>query len=429
MANDPLLTLEIERLTHEGRGVAHLNGKTVFVTGALPGEQVLARRVRKHRRYEEAVTVEVQRAAEIRVAEQCAHAAVCGGCSLQHMPADEQIRFKQSVLADLFQHQAHIQPARWLAPLTGPAFGYRRRMRLAAKHVEAKGGVLVGFREKGGRYLTDMHACPVLAAPMGELIQPLRDLLGGLSIAGQIPQLEAAVADNAVALVVRHLADLSHSDVASLQAFGQLHAIDIWLQPGGPATIHPLSGDARTLSYEVDGITLEFSPVDFTQVNNDINRQMVAQAMALLDAGPDDHVLDLFCGLGNFSLPLARRARFVTGIEGDAGLVALATRNAANNGITNAAFKVADLTKDMSAVPADISRVLLDPPRSGALEALQAMNLHGVDRVVYVSCNPMTLARDSEVLVKQHGYRLTAAGVMDMFPHTAHVESMALFER
>jgi 23S rRNA (uracil1939-C5)-methyltransferase len=425
------VVLQITGLSHEGRGIAHVDGKTVFVHGALPGEQVQAVYRRCHRRYDEAETLVVEQAAAERVEPPCAAYARCGGCSLQHMHSDRQIAFKQSVLLELLQHVGGVVPDTLLAPLRGPQLGYRRRARLAVRKVAGKGRVLVGFRERYSPYVVDMHRCEVLHPLFGAAPDELSTLIGGLSVADAIPQLEVSVGQNGAAMVVRHLRELTAADRAALHDWGRSRGVELYLQAGDPRRLEPLSASPEVLHDVVDGWRLEFSPTDFLQVNAELNARMVAQALTLLDPGVDDTVLDLFCGLGNFSLPLAARAGRVIGVEGDAGLVARARHNAAINGLTGVEFIAADLAQLDQQPPwgrGRVDHVLLDPPRTGAAEVLDAVAALRPQRILYVSCNPSTLARDAGVLVHRHGYRLSQAGVMDMFPHTAHTESMAVFE-
>ncbi|SIT65888.1 23S rRNA m(5)U-1939 methyltransferase [Ectothiorhodosinus mongolicus] len=424
----------IENMTPEGRGVARIDGKTVFVDGALPGETVSFRYTRCQRRYDEARTEEVLQASSDRVAAECAHFGICGGCSLQHMNAGAQLRMKQQTLRDNLERIGKVSPVEWAEPITAQPWGYRRKARLGVKYVPKKGGVLVGFRERSSPYLAMIERCPVLHPGVGERIMKLRQLMDGLEAKARIPQIEVAVDESdQIALVFRNLDPLSTQDQQQLTAFAQAEGLQVYLQPAGPESVTPLWPQIpQELAYghpEFD-VSLKFSPLDFFQVNSAINRAMVPQAMAWLDVQPEHRVLDLFCGLGNFTLPLARRAQSVLGVEGDAAMVARAADNARLNGLSNVQFKAADLT-DAGALTHLTShgfeRVLLDPPRLGALATLPAVAASGAERLVYVSCNPATLARDAEQLVHTHGYVLERAGVMDMFPHTAHVESMALF--
>jgi 23S rRNA (uracil1939-C5)-methyltransferase len=425
---------DIVDLSHEGHGVARLDGKAVFVTDALPGERVVLRRVRRHRNFDEAVLESVLEASPDRVVPPCPHYGTCGGCALQHLSPAAQLTFKQGQLLENLARLGSVAPERTLEPLPGPVWGYRRRARLGIKNVPRKGRVVVGFRERAAPYVADLHGCSVLAPPLGTLIDPLAVLIGSLSIAARVPQAEVAVADNGCAMVLRVLDPPSPEDLERLREFEREHGIRIHLQPGGPGSVAPLTPGQAPLHYGLPefGVTLEFEPTDFIQVNGALNETMVRRAVGLLDPQPGDRVLDLFCGLGNFSLPLARRCGHVLGVEGDAGLVSRAVRNAARQGIGNVEYITADLAAPVMDAPwatGRYERVLLDPPRAGAREVLPVVGRCGASRVVYISCHPGSLARDAGLLVRDHGFRLVAAGVMDMFPHTIHVEAMAVFER
>ncbi len=424
----------IEDLSHDGRGVARVDGKTVFVADALPGERVLARLQRKHRHFDEASTEEILTASPDRVAPRCRHFGVCGGCVLQHLAPPAQIAAKQNVLAQNFTRIGHVEPARWLAPLTADVWGYRRRARLSVKHVPKKGKTLVGFRERDARFVADLAHCDVLDPALGEKLDSLGALLNDMQGAASIPQIEFSAGDDARVLVFRHLQPLSDPDRTKLAAFGCEHRFAILLQPGGTDSVHALQPGDVELQYALPAydLKLAFTPLDFVQVNARINQKMIAHALELLQPGPDDRVLDLFCGLGNFSLPVACHAGHVCGVEGDTGLVERARSNASANGIGNTEFHVGDLAgavRGSSWARQDWDLMLLDPPRSGAEELLRQLPGKSVRRMVYVSCHPASLARDAGELVRSHGFKLQAAGVMDMFPHTAHVESIALFER
>ncbi|MEA3638690.1 MAG: 23S rRNA (uracil(1939)-C(5))-methyltransferase RlmD [Lamprobacter sp.] len=433
----------IESLAHDGRGIARVEGKTVFVHGALAGERVRLRLTRRLRRHDEAVVTEVLEPSAQRVEPRCAHFGVCGGCALQQMDAAAQIENKQAILADVLQRIGGLAPARWLPPLAAVDaeghWGYRRKARLGVRWVAKKGRVLVGFRERGSSFIADVQRCEVLHPAVGTRLEALARLIEGLSLRERLPQIEVAQGDGPVVLVFRVLAPPSAADCDRLLSFAAETGFHVYLQEGGVETVRPLPGQAVELSYRLpnQGLTLAFEPNDFTQVNLELNRQMIDQALALLDPQPDERLLDLFCGLGNFTLPLARRARELVGVEGDAGLVARAEANAVRNGIENARFYTADLYAQaslptMTAPPwldQPFDKALLDPPRSGALEVLDWLANSGVQRILYVSCYPATLARDAAKLVGELGFRLEAAGAMDMFPHTAHLEAMALFER
>ncbi len=421
-------------LTHEGRGVARVEGKVVFIAGALPGERVRYERTRRKPDFDEGRLLDVLVPSPQRVEPGCAHFGVCGGCVLQHLAPEAQVRAKQKVLLDDLERIGRVQPEQVLAPLTGPVWGYRARARLGVKYVRKKGRVLVGFRERSKRYVADLVACPVLVPPVDRLLRPLASLIESLSLRERIPQVEVAASDERVALVLRVLDPPTMQDREIMTAFEAAHGVDLWLQPKGPETAVPLTEGTPLPAYTLPefGLRLAFFPTQFTQINPAINRAMVRRAVDLLGLEPGHKVLDLFCGLGNFTLPMATRAAEVFGVEGEAGLVARAESNARANAIGNARFAVADLAADGAQAAwagQRFERVLLDPPRTGALEVLPAVAATGARRVVYVACSPATLARDAAELVHRHGFRLRAAGVMDMFPHTAHVESIGLFER
>jgi 23S rRNA (uracil1939-C5)-methyltransferase len=425
-------------LTHEGEGVVRepaAGGKIVFVAGALPGERVSFRRRSFHKSHDEAELLEVHVASPARVTPRCAHFGVCGGCALQHFDPAAQIESKQKELAANLARIGNVQPAEWLPPLLGPHWNYRRRARLSSRYVTKKGRSLVGFREKQGKYVADVRRCEVLAEPVASLIEVLADLLTGMERRESIPQIEVALSDGERVLVIRVLDPLPDTDLDSLRQFEREHALRILLQPGGLDTIVPLTPGPVDLHYRLDDfdLKLEFGPTDFVQVNAAMNRSMVARAVELLDIGPQDRVLDLYCGLGNFTLPLARRAAAVVGVEGEAGLIARARANARLNGIENAQFHVADLSvaPDVG-IPwmrGGFDQVLLDPPRVGAREVLSAVAHLAPRRVVYISCHTGSLARDLGVLTHDLGFRLRSAGVLDMFPHTTHVESIAVLDR
>ena len=424
----------VDALSHDGRGVAHLDGKATFIDGALPGERVRFRYTRITRRFDEGRVVEVLEASPDRVEPRCPHALVCGGCSLQHMDPDAQILAKQQTLLANLQRIGGVRPGKLLEPLRGPYWGYRHKARLGVKRVRAKGRVLVGFREKRKPWIAELSRCEVLHPSVGQRLEELAALVDSLSIPDRIPQIEVAVSDDATALVFRHLDPLGAEDLDRLRAFARESGIHVYLQPKGPDSVELLWPERSVLSYRLpeQGLELWFRPTDFTQVNPAVNRAMVGQALALLDPRPGERVLDLFCGLGNFTLPLAQRAGEVVGVEGDAALVERARDNAGRNGIGNAAFHMANLAEDITDrtwFREGFDKLLLDPPRSGAAELVPRIATLGVGRILYVSCHPGSLARDTGMLVNDHGYRLVAAGVMDMFPHTAHVESMALLEK
>ncbi|MGB5309379.1 MAG: 23S rRNA (uracil(1939)-C(5))-methyltransferase RlmD [Arenicellales bacterium] len=428
------MTVSIESLTNDSRGVAHHEGKAVFVEGGLPGEVVRCQTTRRTRNYDTANVLEVLEASDDRVQPRCSAAGVCGGCSLQHMSESSQIHAKQQVLLENLQQIGKVQPESTLPPLQGPHWNYRRKARLGVKFVPKKGGVLVGFREKQSGYLAVMDSCEVLDERFSNLILPLRELVAGLSIAKRIPQIEIAAGDDSAVLVFRNLEPISGTDQELLKGFAQQHQLSILLQPAGPDSIQALyPGKQELLQYRLDkwDVAIRFRPTDFTQVNASINQSMISLALKLLSAEEGDEVLDLFCGIGNFTLPLARVCKHVTGIEGDSVLVKMARDNASYNGLSNAQFITANLYDtplDGSWLHRKWDRILLDPPRSGAMEVIERLPELKPKRIVYVSCNPATLARDADILVNKYGYRLKAAGVMDMFPHTKHVESIAVFD-
>ncbi len=436
--------LDIVSLGHDGRGVARRPdgdahaGKTVFVSGALPGERVVAKQTAKSRHFDEATTVEVLSASADRVQPRCPHFGTCGGCVLQHLAEDKQILSKQQVLIDNLQRIGHVQPGLLLPPLTDAAWGYRRKGRLSVRRVEKKDKTLVGFREADPRFVADLSVCYTVIPQIGEKLGAISALVDAMDGRRDIPQIEFIAGDATVALVFRHLQPLSDRDRDALVAFAQTHGFAIFLQPGGIDSVHALWPDESAqvpvpLSFALPqwNIELEFRPLDFIQVNAGLNQHMIAKTLELLDVQPGDRVLDLFCGLGNFTLPLARIAREVVGVEGEAGLVARARENATRNALANVEFHAADLAQDLSGLPwmrAGFDKLLLDPPRSGADAVLKQLPLKGLKRIVYVSCHPASLARDAGYLVNERGWKLKAAGAMDMFPHTAHVESIAVFE-
>jgi len=431
---------DIIDLIHDGRGVARRdNGKTVFIAGALPGEQVMARQVGRNRNFDEAVTLEVLTPSPDRVEPRCPHFGTCGGCALQHLDEGKQILAKQRVLQENLQRIGHVAPAMLLPALTDAAWGYRRKGRFSVRRVEKKDKTLVGFRERDPRFVADLSICYTVIPQIGERITALAALVDGLEARNAIPQIEFIAGDttpdySGVALVFRHLQPLGDADRAALVAFARMHGFAVFLQPGGTESVHPLWPEAPKLAFRLApwDVELQFRPLDFIQVNAGLNTTMIARTLELLDLQPEDRVLDLFCGLGNFTLPMARLAREVVGVEGDAGLVARARENAAHNAMANAKFHAADLAQDLRGEPwmrAGFDRLLLDPPRSGADVVLKQLPLKGLKRIVYVSCHPGSLARDAGYLVNERGWKLQAAGVMDMFPHTAHVESIAMFEQ
>lgn len=432
--NRPTLArAEVVDLAHDGRGVAKVDGKTVFVHGALPGEDVSFTIYRRKRSFDEAIVEEIHVASQARIEPKCEAFGVCGGCVLQHLGIEEQRAHKRAHLEHEFKTTGAVEPITWLDDLYAEPWNYRRRGRLGIKQVPGKGRVLVGFRERRSPFIADMHRCEILAKPVDGLLDALSSLVGTLSIPDRIPQVELAVGDDVTALVFRHLDPLSPEDLAKLDDFAQAQDVDVYLQPGGLNTVAPL-GEARRLSYRLPEFDLEldFSPLDFIQVNSQLNRRMMSHVIAQLDLQATDRVLDLFCGLGNFSLPLARVAGHVVGVEGELTLVERARANAAQNSLENTEFHVANLFEpepQWSWLQQPYDAVLIDPPRAGAQEILPLIHRAQPRKIAYVSCHPATLARDAGILQKEYGYRLTKAGIMDMFPHTGHVESVAIFER
>lgn len=432
----PLLTLAIESIDHEGQGIARRDGKTVFVEGGLAGEIVAARTTRSKPSYDKATVEQVLKASAARVSPACPHFGVCGGCGMQHLDARAQLAAKQRVLEDNLAHIGNTQAEQIFPPIEGPHWGYRHRARLSVRHVEKKGGVLVGFHEKRSSYVADMRECRVLPPAVSALLNPLRDLVAGLSIRDRAPQIEYAQGDANPKLVLRNLEPPTDADLDRLRAFAAQHNVQWYLQPKGPETAQPLPGETHTLAYRLDefGLRFAFQPTEFTQVNPHINAMLVRRAVRLLALTPQDRVGDLFCGLGNFTLPIAQRAALTFGIEGSAGLITRARENAAANGLAaRTDFAVANLFEiadDWFDHLPKLNKLLIDPPRDGALavvKALPAATTGRLERIVYVSCSPSTLARDAAILVHEKGYRLRGAGVANMFPHTAHVESIALF--
>jgi len=444
--------LEVESLDLEAQGVARRDsidgspGKVVFIEGALPGERVQVQVSRKKNNWEQGQMTALSRESAQRVRPGCPHfglhAGACGGCKMQHLHPAAQVAVKQRVLEDNLWHLAKVKAQTMLPPIQGPAWGYRDRARFSVRYVAKKGTALIGFHERKSRYIADMQVCPVLPSKVSALLMPLRELISSMEQRDRLPQIELAAGDGVIALVLRHLEPLSSADQDRLRAFGAEHDVQWWLQPKGPETVHLLDEGGPPLLYRLPefGITMPFKPTDFTQVNPHINRVLVDRALRLLAVEPDDRVIDWFCGLGNFTLPLATRARQVLGIEGSEVLVARARENARGNGLTEkTAFEARNLfeiTPDDLRAVGEATRWLVDPPREGAFALAKGVaDLHGAPgwvpprRIVYVSCNPATLARDAGLLVHQAGYRLSQAGVVNMFPHTAHVESMAVFDR
>jgi 23S rRNA (uracil1939-C5)-methyltransferase len=462
--------LAIESLDQEGRGVAHAGGKAVFVEGALPGERVRVETIKRKPSYEIARATRVERASASRVVPRCPHFGQCGGCTLQHADAPLQVAAKQRALEEALARIGRVRPDVLLAAIAGPSWGYRHRARLSVRDVQKKGGILIGFHERRSSYVADMRECHVLPPKISALLPALRKLVESLSIRTRLPQIEVAVGERlkigsdpifpamradstfgkidsdpnfarpiVYALVLRVLEPLTRADEAKLVAFADAHGVEFWLQPGGPDTVTPFHPPNATLAYTLPefDVAIPFAPTDFTQVNAAINRVLVRRAVALLAPAPGERIADFFCGLGNFTLPIARRGAHVVGFEGSKALVARAAANARRNGLEAQTSFVCtnlfDATPALVEAHGPFAGALIDPPREGAVELAKSLPAAGdaraLERVVYVSCNPGTLARDAAVLVHDRGYRLAAAGVVNMFPHTAHVESIALFER
>jgi 23S rRNA (uracil1939-C5)-methyltransferase len=437
--------LKVESLDLEAQGVAHnTEGKVVFIDGALPGEEVQVSVQRKKNNWEQASLVALRRESSQRVVPGCRHFGTCGGCKMQHFHVGAQVATKQRALEDGLWHLGKVKAERVLRPIEGPSWGYRYRARLSVRYVVKKERVLVGFHERKSSYVADMDSCEVLPPHLSAMLVPMRDLVASMDQRDRLPQIEVAVGDAVTALVLRHLEPMSAADLQRLRDFAALHDVQWWLQPKGPETVQRLDEGGKQLAYTLPefGITMPFKPTDFTQVNHQINRVLVSRALRLLDAGEDERVIDWFCGLGNFTLPIATQAREVLGIEGSEALVARSRENAALNGLAAKTSFVArnlfEITPDELAGYGGADKWLVDPPREGAFALAKALADLAITpipgyvppkRIVYVSCNPATLARDAGLLVHQAGYRCVAAGAINMFPHTAHVESIALFER
>jgi 23S rRNA (uracil1939-C5)-methyltransferase len=426
----------IESLDNEGRGIAHADGKVIFIEGALPGETVEYSSFRRKPSYEQAQAVHILKASSQRVPPACPHFGVCGGCSMQHLDPSAQTAAKQRVLEDALWHIGRLKPEMMLPPIAGQAWGYRYRARLSVRLVAKKGGVLVGFHEKRSSFIAVMDSCAILPPAVSALLPVLRQLVGQMSIPDRLPQIELAVGDGQTVLVIRILEALTERDEALLRDFADRHGVVIYLQTGGPATaalFHPV--DAPPLAYSLPdfGVALRFSPTEFTQVNHGVNRMLVRRAMALLKPSAGERIADMFCGLGNFTLPIARSGATVVGIEGSQALVDRARSNAELNGLgERCEFGVANLfeaTPESVAALGRFDKMLIDPPREGALELVKSLGVEAPPRIVYVSCSPATLARDAAILVHEKGYALRGAGIASMFPQTSHVESIALFER
>jgi len=434
--HDPVRAHSEPNLSHDGRGVIKLDDKVYFVDGVLADEEVIFTPLRKKRgqfggRLEEVISASPQR-----VDPPCEYFGVCGGCSLQHLAPESQIHFKANTLTENMARIGKVSPAQWLEPMQDALWHYRRKARPGVKFVAKKGGVMVGFRERASAYITSLKSCLTLVESISDLLPGLHELFAATTISNQIPQVEVAAADNAVALVVRHLAPFTEDDLSLLTAFSRSNGVQMFLQPGGLKTIHPLyPAEPEPLYYRLTDyqLKLEFLPSDFLQVNARVNQKMISLAIELLELSELDQVLDLFCGLGNFTLPLAAAGARVLGVEGEQGLVDRAIHNAALNGLNNAEFRCANLHlegAEKGLPSAGYNKLLIDPPRSGAeLIVSKYVPILQPELIVYVSCNPATLARDSATLVHEHGYTLEKAGAIDMFPHTAHVESIAVFRK
>ncbi|WP_230408445.1 23S rRNA (uracil(1939)-C(5))-methyltransferase RlmD [Undibacterium flavidum] len=440
-------TINIRSLDMDARGVGHLlnedgsQGKVVFVEGALPGEVVGFNSYRKKPSWEAATLGPIVKESSQRITPKCPHYGVCGGCSMQHLEPNAQVAMKQRVLEDNLAHIGKVKPEMVMRPIYGPTWGYRYRARLSVRNVHKKGIVLVGFHEKKSRYVANMETCEILPPHISNMLMPLRDLITSLTIIEALPQIELAIGENVTAMVLRIMQPLGAGDAEKLKAFADQHQVQWWLQTAGPDSAEPYYPAHSDLHYLLPefGVKMPFKPTDFTQVNHHINRVLVARALGLLDVQKDERILDLFCGLGNFTLPIATQAREVVGIEGSTALTERALDNAKANGL---AAKTSFATRNLFEAKAEdlvalgkFDRFLVDPPRDGAMAVCQAL----IDlatlapelrpkRIVYVSCSPSTLARDAGMLVNEAGYTMTKAGVVNMFPHTSHVESMAVFD-
>lgn len=432
--------IQIDSIAHDGRGVGRgEDGKVVFVDYALPGEKVMYVPVMTRKSYLFGSTIDVLEPSKHRIEPKCAVFGQCGGCVLQHLEGSMQITYKQEHLLENFKKIGNVQPENWFEPMTSQHWGYRRRARLGAKFVPKKGGMIVGFRERNSSYIQPTDSCEVLYPSVSDLLPDLREVLSKTSCSDKIPQVEISVADNTTVMIVRHLEAFIQNDLDVLTEFAKTNELQLFLQPGNLKSVHPLypvKPDALYYDFKEFDIRIEFLPTDFIQVNAQINEKLVSKAIELLDIKEDDRVLDLFCGVGNFTLPLARKSKHVVGVEGDQALVNRAIHNRELNGLEDVEFHYGDLFKeDMTStshgdwLDQKFDKILLDPPRSGAAEMIKRLPEFGASKIVYVSCGPATLARDAGTLVNELGYKMTYAGVIDMFPHTAHVESIAVFER
>lgn len=426
----------IESLDHEARGITRQDGKAIFVDGALPGEIVEYASFRKKSKFELANLVRVIKPSNARVVPRCPHFGICGGCAMQHMDISAQVAAKQRVLEDSLWHIGRVRPETMLPPIQGEPWGYRHRARLAVRLVSKSGGVLIGFHEWRSSYIADIRSCDILPPHVSALLTPMRELLGALTVAGRVREVEVAVGEHCTAVLLRILDPLTAADERLLREFADRHAIVFYLQPKGPDSIlrfHPLPGPRLSYTLPEFDLEFDFKPNDFTQVNHAVNRVLVRRAMRLLAPQPGERIADMFCGLGNFTLPIARSGASVVGVEGSAGLVARGRQSAGSNGLTDRVeFGIANLfecSEQSLAALGRFDKMLIDPPREGAVELVRALGKNAPRRIVYVSCNPGTLARDAAVLVAEKGYRFVSAGAVNMFPHTAHVESIAVFER
>jgi 23S rRNA (uracil1939-C5)-methyltransferase len=420
----------ISALSHDGRGIAHINGKTTFIANSLPQEEIIFEYVKRHNNYDEGKMVELLQSSPVRTEPLCPFFTICGGCNLQHLEHAEQILLKTKVLLEQLHHFGGTTPITVMPAITGPIVAYRSKARLCTKYVVKKAKVVIGFHEKNGRFIADISQCPILAEPLNNQIINLQTLITNLAIKQSIPQIEIAIGEQNVALIFRILDELITTDKDQLIAFGNLHNFDIYLQPHGLDSIYCIT-DKKPLSYTLpkQNIELFFEPTDFTQINREINKKLVTKAIELIAPKPTDNILDLFCGLGNFSLPIAQHCAHLNGIEGNTTMVTRATTNAAYNKITNASFYSADLTKNIDNAAwakQQYNKILLDPPRTGALEIINNIRRFNAEKIIYISCNPATLARDTKELLKQ-GYTLACVGLVDMFPHTIHAEAIAEF--
>ena len=436
MSTTPAREAVIESLDHDGRGVSHVDGKTIFIEGALPGERVSFVSYRVKPRFEVADVERILEPCSQRITPACPHFGVCGGCSMQHLEATAQVAAKQRVLEDALWHLARARAEVLYPPIVGPAWGYRYRARLTVRMVPSKGGVLIGFHERRSSYVAPMDECAILPPHVSAMVPRLRALVAGLSAPDRLPQIEIAVGEGITVLVLRHLQAFTAADEARLAAFARDEGVQVWGQLSGPDSARRLfPAEAPGLAYTLPefGVSMAFRPTDFTQVNMGINRLLMRRAMQLLDPRPGERIADLFCGLGNFSLPIAKLGARVVGVEGSDALVRRAGENARANGLeARSEFYAANLfeaTEDSIAALGHLDKMLIDPPREGAVAVVKALGSSAPGRIVYVSCNPATLARDSAVLIHEKGYRLKGAGIANMFPQTSHVESIALFER